>query len=174
MIDKFDLVYLVQLIKGPTRIATSSSTRIDFIFSSRPERIINKYNILDGLSDHNLLLFIWSYQRKDNFFLPENMTSLGSQKQRRSIRMLLMKTTGIRCYRKLIVKGIFNFLQKHLKKHLKASVQESHSNKIKLCYWINCDILKLMKEKDLALTNIIKSKSHSLRHLFTTLRNKVV
>lgn len=40
--------------------------------------------------------------------------------------------------------------------------------------WINSDILKLMKERDLALKNAIKSKSTSARNLFTTLRNKVV
>ena len=39
---------------------------------------------------------------------------------------------------------------------------------------MNSDILKLMKDSDLALKNLIKAKSASARNLFTTLKDKVV
>lgn len=51
--DKYNLQ---QLIKGPTRIAKNSSTVLDLVFSSKPERIIQSYNLITGLSDHNLTL----------------------------------------------------------------------------------------------------------------------
>lgn len=51
--DKFNLN---QLIKGPTRIAKSSKTQLDLIFANKPERIIKSYNLVTGLSDHNLTL----------------------------------------------------------------------------------------------------------------------
>lgn len=51
--DNFDLM---QLINGPTRITNSTSTQIDLIFSNRPERILKSYNMVTGLSDHNLTL----------------------------------------------------------------------------------------------------------------------
>ena len=51
--NKFDLR---QLIKGSTRITTSSKTQIDLIFSNKPERVTKIFNIVTGLSDHNLTL----------------------------------------------------------------------------------------------------------------------
>ena len=46
--NKFDLR---QLIKGPTRITTSSKTQIDLIFSNKPERVTKIFYIVTGLSD---------------------------------------------------------------------------------------------------------------------------
>jgi len=51
--DKF---HLEQLIKGSTRITKRSSTQLDLFFSNKPERIIKSYNLITGLSDHNLTL----------------------------------------------------------------------------------------------------------------------
>lgn len=46
-----------QLIKGPTRLTTSSETCIDLIFSNKCERIQKTFNMITGLSDHNFILF---------------------------------------------------------------------------------------------------------------------
>ncbi len=51
--DRFDLK---QVVRGPTRITNSSKTQIDLIFTNRPERIVKSFNMLTGLSDHNLTL----------------------------------------------------------------------------------------------------------------------
>lgn len=51
--DHFDLK---QMINGPTRITNSTSSQIDLIFSNRAERILKTFNMLTGLSDHNLIL----------------------------------------------------------------------------------------------------------------------
>jgi len=53
--DKFELT---QLIDGHTRITNVSKTQIDLIFSNKPERIIKSYNLLTGLSDHNMTLIV--------------------------------------------------------------------------------------------------------------------
>ena len=53
--EKFQLE---QLVKGPTRIAKCSSTQIDLIFTNKPERITKSYNLITGLSDHNLTLCV--------------------------------------------------------------------------------------------------------------------
>ena len=47
---------MTQLIDGPTRITHSSKTQIDLIFSNKPERITKSFNLLTGLSDHNMTL----------------------------------------------------------------------------------------------------------------------
>lgn len=51
--DRFDLT---QVVRGPTRITNSSKTQIDLIFTYRPERIVKSFNMLTGLSNHNLTL----------------------------------------------------------------------------------------------------------------------
>lgn len=51
-----DKYLLSQIIKGPTRIAKSSNTQLDLIFTNKPERIIKSYNLITGLSDHSLSL----------------------------------------------------------------------------------------------------------------------
>lgn len=47
---------MTQMIHKPTRISTSSQTLIDLIFANKPDRIIKTYNLITGLSDHNLIL----------------------------------------------------------------------------------------------------------------------
>ncbi len=55
---------LTQLIKGPTRITQSSKTQIDLIFSNKPERIVISFNMITGLSDHNLTLVARKLSKK--------------------------------------------------------------------------------------------------------------
>lgn len=47
---------LTQLKNGPTRVTNSTRTQIDLIFSNRSERIVKSFNMLTGLSDHNMIL----------------------------------------------------------------------------------------------------------------------
>jgi endonuclease/exonuclease/phosphatase (EEP) superfamily protein YafD len=47
---------LQQMVKGPTRVTRTSKTMIDLIVTNRPERITRVYNLLTGLSDHNMIL----------------------------------------------------------------------------------------------------------------------
>ncbi len=43
-----------QMINGPTRISRKTQTLIDLVFMNKPERIIKAYNLVCGLSDHNM------------------------------------------------------------------------------------------------------------------------
>lgn len=45
-----------QLIDKPTRITRKSGTLIDLIFTNRPERAVKIYNLITGLSGHNMIL----------------------------------------------------------------------------------------------------------------------
>ena len=47
---------LTQVIQGPTRITNTSKTTIDLIFTNISDRISKTFNLLSGLSDHNLIL----------------------------------------------------------------------------------------------------------------------
>ena len=73
---------LSQLIKGPTRITQSTRTQIDLVFSNRPERTSKTYNMITGLSDHNLTLVVRKLTKKrfssstkehESIRIPKNM-----------------------------------------------------------------------------------------------------
>ncbi len=51
IISNFDLK---QLVKGPTRITRSSETQIDLIFTNKTDHVLKTFNMIKGLSDHNL------------------------------------------------------------------------------------------------------------------------
>jgi len=51
-----DYFNLTQLIEQPTRITNRSETKIDLLFTNRPERISKTLNLMTGMSDHNIIL----------------------------------------------------------------------------------------------------------------------
>lgn len=55
---------MTQVINGPTRITNSTSTQIDLTFTNRPERILKSYNMLTGMSDHNLIMVTRKLNKK--------------------------------------------------------------------------------------------------------------
>lgn len=69
--DKFNLT---QLVIGPTRITNSLQTQIDLIFTNRPVRITKSYNLITGMSDHNITLLVrkLTSKRFDNSSNPKS------------------------------------------------------------------------------------------------------
>lgn len=63
-----------QMIKGPTRITRQTKTLIDMAFTNRPERITRTYNLITGLSDHNMTLTVRKLTKKrlQYFGKPDN------------------------------------------------------------------------------------------------------
>lgn len=59
-----DYFNLEQLIEKPTRITNNSQTRIDLLFSNKPNRIIKTFIFFTGLSDHNMVLFSRKLSKK--------------------------------------------------------------------------------------------------------------
>lgn len=55
LMDKFKYM---QMINKPTRITRHTETLIDLIFVNRPERITKTYNLITGLTDHNMTLVV--------------------------------------------------------------------------------------------------------------------
>ncbi len=64
-----DYFNLTQLIEQPTRITNRSETKIDLLFTNRPERITKTYNLVTGLSDHNIILFSRKLKKTSFSFL---------------------------------------------------------------------------------------------------------
>ena len=55
-----------QMIEAPTRITKNTRTLIDLIFTNKPDRIIKTYNLVTGLSDHNMTLIVRKLTKKKN------------------------------------------------------------------------------------------------------------
>lgn len=53
--------------KQPTRIKNISKTKIDLLFSNRPERIIKTHIFMTLLSDHNVIFFLSTKITKHRF-----------------------------------------------------------------------------------------------------------
>lgn len=47
---------MTQMVDKPTRLTKSSQTLLDLIFTNKADRITKIYNLMTGLSDHNLTL----------------------------------------------------------------------------------------------------------------------
>lgn len=54
--DLTNSYHMTQLMRSPTRITSSTRTLLDLIFTTKLDRIIKTFNLLTGLSDHNLTL----------------------------------------------------------------------------------------------------------------------
>lgn len=46
--------HLAQMIENPTRITRSSKTLLNLIFTNKVDRTSKTYNLITGISDHNL------------------------------------------------------------------------------------------------------------------------
>lgn len=171
--DNFDLI---QLISGPTRITSSNRTQIDSIFSNRPERILKTFNMVTGLSDHNLSLvarkltnkrFRPSVRDHESFRIPkhkqENFIYAVQQIDWDDLLLGIDNEEDSQKVSKKLESTIKDFNCKFRHKRTKNTVP-----------WINEDILKLMNERDLVLKIAMKTELSHDRHHFAILRNKVV
>ncbi len=62
-------ILILQLIEQPTRITNRYETKIDLLFTNRPERITKTYNLVTGLSDHNIIIFSRKLKKTSFSFL---------------------------------------------------------------------------------------------------------
>ncbi len=141
------------MINGPTRITNSTRSQIDYIFSNRAERILKTFNMLTGLSDHNLMLVARKLSSKRFSYENGNMILIAFQNQGEDSRTFSKKLGSTIKY---------------------FSCKFNPKNKKHTVPWMNSDILELMKKRVLALKTANRSKfSHDRQH-FAMLRNKVV
>lgn len=53
-----------EIVKGPTRITRSSETQIDLIFTNKTDHVLKTFNMIKGLSGHNLTLVVRKLTKK--------------------------------------------------------------------------------------------------------------
>lgn len=171
--DKHDLV---QLIESPTRISKTTETCIDLIFTNRKDRICKTFNMLTGLSDHNLVLFSRKLS-KNRFIRPFNKPSEQVKVPKSEMNNLGIALNNIKWSELIAIeqlkdkcKTFTNIIQEtvnHFSKRVRTKPQ-------KHLPWLNEEIWTLMKQRDQALKIAWKTGTTTDRQIFTSLRNKVV
>lgn len=172
LMTKFDFT---QIMKGATRISKTSKTQIDLIFSNKEDRILKSYNFLTGLSDHNMILIARKLSKKRL----QNVNNVKSNILtifKRDFPVLDNELNGISWSNILenedvhnCCKEIISRLEEVISKFLK---KQKHLKKRSLP-WLNDDIRRLMKERDMALKKSLKSKSNTDINIYKSLRNRV-
>ncbi len=171
-----DQYNLTQMILGPTRVTQSTRTQIDLIFSNKPERITKCYNLVTGMSDHNLTLivrkltkqrFLYKQEGKSFFnIIPKSLVGQFEEKLKHLDWNDVLQSGDI--------ENAFNTMMDRVNNTKNEfSKNVSYSNKINLP-WLNEHLWKLMKQRDLALKAALKSKLPHDKRKFQDLRNKVV
>lgn len=172
---------LSQLIEQPTRLTNNSKTRIDLLFSNRPERIVTTYNLLTGLSDHNIIMFSRKLTKSrflNSFSKPVNSAPLNdfipkNQQQHLATalheynwdKILECGDTENSCdlFNKSVKEVIAPFTSRGRKKR-----RQEHS-----LLWVTEECRALMSTRDTLLKQSLKSGLRTDRHKFTSYRNKV-
>ena len=159
IVNTFDLT---QLIKGPTRITQTSKTQIDLIFSNKPERIIKSFNMITGLSDHNLTLVARKLSKKRlspcDVRKPSQLRiPKGEQNNfENAIKGInwnnILSYTDIDSDCQVFLSTIQCTMNNFLKKTKPARRQKN------TLPWLNGNIHKLMRDRDAALKTALKSK----------------
>lgn len=167
-----------QLIDKPTRITRKSETLIDLIFTNRPERAVKTYNLITGLSDHNMILIVRKLTKKRliHHSKIENQKTTGIPKSKMADFEYELSQVNWETITKesTINHNVNNFtstLGSLISKHTKT--WKSRPKKSSLP-WFNNDIYQLIKKRDLALKRSLVMKNNTDHLTFTSLRNKVV
>jgi len=167
---------LTQLINGPTRVTSSTRTQIDLIFSNQPKRIVKSFNMLTGLSDHNMILIARKLTNKrfTPFVQEQESSNIPKNMQGQFISAIQSISWDNILLGRSLEEDSQRFTQQ-LQRSIDAfTCRQRHRKKKNTIPWITTNILNLMKKRDMALKSAIKSKATSDRHIFTMLRNRVV
>lgn len=172
LMTKFDFT---QIIKGATRISKSSRAQIDLIFSNKNDRILKSYNFLTGLSDHNMILVARKLSKKRLLNINKTQSNILTILKRdfpavdNELNALDWSTTLDNDDVHNCCKEVMNKVEGIISKFLKP---QKHLKKRTLT-WINEELKKLMKERDLALKKSVKTKLSSDINIFKSLRNQI-
>lgn len=169
---------LHQMIKGPTRITRASKTMIDLIVTNRPQRIIRTYNLLTGLSDHNMTMVVrkltkqrlpkfTNESKQGNLGIPKiKLTQVKNDLDHLDWNNVLQSNDLENCCNSLM-KNLTNLIGKY-SKTFKGTQRKASLP------WLNNDTRQLMKKRDYALKKALLSKTNTDFLIFKGLRNAVV
>lgn len=169
---------MTQMIHKPTRITKSSQTLLDLIFTNKPDRIRKIYNLITGLSDHNLTLVSRKLSKtrfkNQNSMKGKSMPFIASKDMaliENEIKQINWHDTigSLPCEPACadLMSTIKGIILKYTRKRGKKT------NKKYNLPWFNINLWELMKKRDASLKKFLKSKLNTDHLIFKSLRNKV-
>ncbi len=167
---------LTQVIQGPTRITNTSKTTIDLIFTNKSDRISTTFNLLSGLSDHNLILC----SRKVNWKHSTSLIRASSYQiipktEQQNLTNALQEYDWLNVLTNNEAEDSCSIFSKCVKEILDSFTKKvKFKRRKKALPWVKDDVWKLMKERDNALKKSLKTGLICDRQIFTSLRNKVI
>jgi hypothetical protein len=157
-----------QLISRATRITRKSETLIDMIFTNRPERVTKTYNLITGLSDHNMTLMVRKLTKKrlvhhnktENLILTTAIPKSKVGDFEHDLSEInwekVIKEQDLNHSANNFVSTLCDLIDKY------TQTWKSRPKKLSLP-WVNSDILQIIKKRDLALKRSLITK-HNTDH----------
>ena len=152
------------MIKGPTRLTKVSKTLIDLVFTNRIEGVTKTYNLITGLSDHNMVLIVrkqtkkllksWCNGKPEFVGIPKNKTTQFENDLRNISWDGAIQSQNVNTCCDTMMKTFTNPMQKYTQKLRKT-------RRPRVLPWLNKDIHQLMKERDLALKQSLVTRNNS-------------
>ena len=164
-----------QLIDCPTRITEKSQTIIDLVIANHPLRISKCYSLTTGMcfADHNLVLMhrklhhrIVKHPQKISYIPKSAIAAIDDD-----IASTNWDSLFSLCEADRIAEGLTNTLSTIIQSYSKTTVI---THKTRRYPWITDHIRKLMKKRDKALKQYLKTKSIVDQVNFKQLRNKIL
>lgn len=146
------------MVKGPTRVTRTSKTMIDLIVTNRPERITRTYNLLTGLSDHNMIMVVWKLTKQHfqqfankskpgNQAIPKNKISEVNNDLKNIDWNSVTQSTNLENCCNSMMKILTNITEKYTRTFKQAKWKVSLP-------WLGNDIRQLMKKKGLCIEKV--------------------
>ena len=173
-----DAYNFTQLIEKSTRITNISSTRIDLVFTNKPDRITKTYNMLSGLSDHNIIFFSRKLTKKRLVTTPKTPLTNPLHIPKNNQLLFGQAIRGINWADVLssdsLNENCNSFVTTVRDVTTAFSRRRCHNTKIERNLpWLDQECRTLLKSRDLLLKQSLKSGLTTDRQRFTHARNKV-
>ena len=149
---------LTQMIRNPTRITSSTTTLLDLIFTNKSDRVNKIYNLITGLSDHNLTLVSrklpntrYRNQNREKTYIsliPKRDMELLDTEINTTVRNGLVGGQDCEQASSTLKNAITQILTKYTKR------QPRKFKSKKTLPWLSERLWLLMKERDAALKSI--------------------
>lgn len=142
-----------QMVKGPTRITRMSKTMIDLMVTNRAERVTKTYNLLTGLSDHNMTLIVRKLTKQrlpifinehksGNAVIPKNKLPQLENELNHIDWNDVLQTNDLDDCCNTLIKTLTELIEKYIK------IFKCKRRRVTLP-WLNNDIRQLIKKKEI-------------------------
>lgn len=177
--DIIKMFQMTQMISKPTRITKSSQTLLDLIFTNKPDRITKTYNLITGLSDHNLTLaarkLTKSRYRNQNTtknnpnisFIPKKDLALIGKEIKETRWTDISDNKSCEQASSDLMMAFKAIVLKYTKTRSKK--QNTKHN----LPWFDSHLWDIMKKRDTALKKFLKTRLSTDHLIFKSLRNRV-